>query len=63
LYAPRAIKPNSEVISSTHGVLKLTLKAQSYEWQFMAIPGKAFSDFGTAPCHGRSGVTQTALNP
>ena len=63
LYAPKAIKPNSEVISSTHGVLKLALKAQSYEWQFIAIPGKSFSDFGIAPCHGGPAMTGIARNP
>jgi acid phosphatase type 7 len=51
LYAPRAVRANSEMIGSTHGVLKLTLKAESYDWQFVSIPGKSFADFGTAQCH------------
>ena len=57
LYNPKAIRPNSEVISSTFGVLKLTLTARSYEWQFVPIPGKTFSDFGTAECHDAAGIT------
>jgi calcineurin-like phosphoesterase family protein len=51
LYAPKTLRANSEVIGSTHGVLKLTLKADSYEWQFVSIPGKPFTDFGTGQCH------------
>jgi 3',5'-cyclic AMP phosphodiesterase CpdA len=57
LYSPRAIQQNSEVISSTFGVLKLTLKARSYEWQFVSIPGKSFTDFGVGECHGATAMT------
>jgi hypothetical protein len=60
LYAPRAIRPNSEVISSTFGVLKLTLKARSYDWQFVPIPGKTFTDFGMGECHGDARGTAMA---
>ena len=49
LYAPRVRQPNSEVIASIHGVLKLTLKPTSYEWQFVPIPGKSVHRFR----HGR----------
>lgn len=59
LYSPRVIQPNSEVIGSTHGVLKLTLKAASYEWQFVPIPGKTFTDSGMAQCRVDVGVTQS----
>lgn len=45
-------KPNSEVRdATTFGVLKLTLRPHSYQWQFLPEPGKSFSDFGSAPCH------------
>jgi hypothetical protein len=54
------MQPNSEVISSTHGVLKLTLKATSYDWQFVPIPGKTFTDFGTAQCRADLGLMETA---
>jgi hypothetical protein len=56
LYSPRSIRSNSEMIGSTHGVLKLTLKAESYEWQFVSIPGKPFTDYGEAACHGDAGT-------
>jgi acid phosphatase type 7 len=46
------IRANSEVRNSdTYGVLKLTLHASSYEWQFVPEAGKAFTDSGTTSCH------------
>ncbi|MGH7569727.1 MAG: PKD domain-containing protein [Gemmatimonadales bacterium] len=45
-------RPNSEVrASGTYGVLKLTLDAGSYSWQFVPIAGQTFTDAGTTPCH------------
>ncbi|HYL87113.1 MAG TPA: metallophosphoesterase [Candidatus Angelobacter sp.] len=45
-------KPNSEVRDATaFGVLKLTLKQQSYEWQFIPEAGKSFTDSGSGNCH------------
>jgi Calcineurin-like phosphoesterase len=47
--APHA---NSEVRDATaFGVLKLTLRPGSYEWQFVSEPGKSFTDSGTGTCH------------
>jgi hypothetical protein len=44
-------KPNSEIrVSVTQGVLKLTLRPQGYDWQFIPTTG-SFSDSGSAPCH------------
>jgi len=40
---------------STFGVLKLTLHAGSYEWQFVPVAGKTFSDSGTKTCHASGG--------
>jgi acid phosphatase type 7 len=37
--------------NNTFGVLKLTLHATSYTWQFMPIAGQSFTDSGTASCH------------
>lgn len=37
--------------SSTHGVLKLTLNATSYSWQFIPVAGKTFTDSGGTSCH------------
>jgi hypothetical protein len=34
----------------TQGVLKLTLRPQGYDWQFIPTTG-SFSDSGSAPCH------------
>jgi hypothetical protein len=47
-----AIKANSQVRnSSTYGVLQLTLHAGSYDWKFLPIAGKSFTDSGTTSCH------------
>ena len=44
---------NSEVRnSSTYGVLRLTLHATSYDWQFVPISGSSFSDSGSETCVG-----------
>jgi hypothetical protein len=45
--------PNSQTFSSTNGVLKLTLHATSYDWSFVPVAGKTFTDHGTASTHGR----------
>lgn len=43
---------NSEVRNAdTFGILKLTLYAKSYEWQFIPEAGKTFTDSGTGMCH------------
>jgi hypothetical protein len=44
-------QPNSEVRESqTWGVLKLTLRASSYDWEFVPIDGQSFRDFGSGDC-------------
>jgi acid phosphatase type 7 len=46
------IQPNSEVRNvDTFGALKFTLHPDGYDWQFMPVPGKSFTDSGTAFCH------------
>jgi hypothetical protein len=46
------VAANSEVRNaSTFGVLKLTLHATSYAWQFIPEAGKTFTDAGSASCH------------
>ena len=43
---------NSEVYNDeTYGVLKLTLRPKSYDWQFVPEEGETFSDSGSARCH------------
>jgi acid phosphatase type 7 len=45
-------KPNSELRDATaFGVLKLTLKPNSYDWQFIPETGKNFTDSGSGICH------------
>ena len=45
------IQPNSERRDNTSmGVLKLTLKAGGYDWQFIAATG-SFTDSGSGNCH------------
>jgi len=44
--------PNSEVRdSATFGVLVLTLYGDRYEWQFVPVAGKTFTDQGSGLCH------------
>lgn len=35
----------------TFGVLRLTLKGTSYDWQFMPVAGRTFTDSGSQACH------------
>jgi hypothetical protein len=35
----------------TFGVLKLSLKPDGYDWQFVGVPGSSFADSGSAACH------------
>ena len=43
---------NSEVRNSdTFGVLKLTLTAKAYHWEFIPQPGMSFTDSGEGTCH------------
>jgi hypothetical protein len=44
--------PNSELRDATaFGVLKLTLKPNGYDWQFIPEAGKGFTDTGSGKCH------------
>ena len=47
-----AIQPHSQVrAANTAGVLKLTLRSNSYAWKFVPVAGKTFTDSGTKSCH------------
>ena len=47
-----ATKPHSVVRSSrTHGVLKLTLREEAYNWTFVPVAGGTFTDSGSGTCH------------
>ncbi|MEZ4711209.1 MAG: DNRLRE domain-containing protein [Caldilineaceae bacterium] len=46
-----SIAPNSEARNgSDHGVLKLTLHPTSYDWEFVPIAGRSYTDSGSANC-------------
>jgi len=48
----RRPQPNSVVLDrSSYGVLKLTLKPKSYDWEFLPIAGASFSDAGSRECN------------
>jgi hypothetical protein len=49
---PQARHPYSQVLqNSSFGVLKLTLRPSSYDWQFLPMAGHSFTDSGTGFCH------------
>ena len=51
-YTFGTIKANSQVREgNTYGVLKLTLRAGAYDWQFVPVAGATFTDSGTGSCH------------
>jgi hypothetical protein len=55
LYKIGAVKPNSEVRDTTsHGVLKLTLHASKYDWEFIPVDGQTFRDRGSGGCVGQT---------
>jgi len=61
LYPFPSIQPNSQVRNNnTYGVLKLTLHATSYDWQFVPIAGQTFTDSGSGNCVGGGGPDPTA---
>src|SRR5439155_321872 len=45
------VAANSEVLAFAFGVLKLTLYADRYTWQFVPMRGETFSDVGSGTCH------------
>jgi hypothetical protein len=49
LYDFPSVKPNSEVRLKTHGVMRLTLSSDRYQWDFLAVSGAG--DSGSQACH------------
>jgi len=45
------IAGNSEVRMGTFGVIKMTLGAGTYTWQFIPMAGQTFTDSGSGTCH------------
>ena len=52
LRARATVVANSEVFATAHGVLKLTLRSDSYDWAFVPVAGVTFSDTGSDEPHG-----------
>jgi hypothetical protein len=51
-YSLGTLKANSQIFhSTTYGVLKLTLSAGSYAWEFVPVAGGTFVDSGSGSCH------------
>lgn len=50
---PFGPRPKNSVVRNdkTPGVLRLTLRSDSYAWKFVPIAGKTFTDSGTGRCH------------
>lgn len=49
-YDPREPQPNSEVVTSATGVIKLSLGDGAYQWEFVPVPGETFRDWGEGKC-------------
>jgi acid phosphatase type 7 len=44
--------PNVEKFNGdTSGVLQLTLRPDRYDWKFVPVAGKTFTDSGSGTCH------------
>src|SRR5438309_1275154 len=56
LFAVGTPLPNTQVQNDqTNGVLKLTLYATGYDWKFIPVKGKTFTDSGSGTCHDAPG--------
>jgi calcineurin-like phosphoesterase family protein len=42
--------PNSAIVLSTYGIMRFTLRADSYDWEFLETAG-SLGDNGSTPCH------------
>jgi alkaline phosphatase len=51
LYSPVMSAANTEANGHSFGVLKLTLADTGYQWEFVPVPGSAFTDRGLGQCH------------
>jgi uncharacterized protein YjdB/PKD repeat protein len=48
---PTSIAPNTEVVSDSYGILKLSLGPDTYTWKFIPAGGSTFTDSGSGSCH------------
>jgi Calcineurin-like phosphoesterase len=61
-YTWGTIRANSEVRNNTtFGILKLTLHANGYDWQFIPIAGSTFTDSGSGTCHAAPGASAQTM--
>ena len=44
------VRGSQVVNDTTFGVLRLTLRADSYDWRFLPVAGSSFADSGTSRC-------------
>jgi hypothetical protein len=44
-------RANSETGKGNNGVLRLTLGARTYRWEFIPVAGKTYTDSGSGTCH------------
>ena len=52
LYQFPHIRANSELRNNTtHGVIKVTLRPDGYDWEFVPVAGDEFRDSGSGKCH------------
>ena len=52
LYPFGPVLPTTEIRNNTtYGVLKLTLRTNSYDWEFIPVAGSTFTDSGSTECH------------
>ncbi|HVL99454.1 MAG TPA: hypothetical protein VM324_09215, partial [Egibacteraceae bacterium] len=54
LYDFNTVDPRAEARSRSFGVLKLLLRPNAYDWEFLTDPGginPSFTDSGTGSCH------------
>ena len=49
-YDPRERQPNSQVLGLPSGVIKLSLGAEVYQWEFIPVGAAKFRDWGQASC-------------
>jgi hypothetical protein len=52
-HTPLGTKPSTAEVGNdtTFGILQLSLHPTSYDWQFVPIAGKTFTDSGSDTCH------------
>ena len=59
-YGFGTIRANSEVRNTgTYGIIKMTLRPGSYDWQFVPAAGSTFTDSGSQSCHGVPGSARS----